>query len=942
MSVDGLVYSKDGTRLIAVPRGRSGSVTLPAGVTVIGENAFAGSSLTKAILPAGLTTIGSGAFRNSLIKELDLPATVTVIGAQAFANTHLQVLLLPAGITELGDGAFAGCAQLTSIALPAGITAIGEDTFRGCTALNTITIPASVTSIGSNAFDGCTGLTLVIYLGEKDAITVDTGNDLLQEAQAVTQQTVSVVAAPKPSTGKPALKWESVEGVKKYEVHRASSIDGKYKKLATVSSTSYTDSSASVGVQYFYKIKALYGKKAIEIGAAVSRCVCAQPKVKVSVSTTTGQPTLSWSKISGASQYVILRSESADGEGGYTELAIQKGVKFTDKTVQPDTIYYYQVKVIAAKENADCVAPAPQRVLVPVAKPVIKVKANTESGKPEITFAEVPGAVSYTLYRATSKKGTFKEVMTSEVPSFEDETAAVGKTYYYKVKAIGRNSQSAMSSYASVLCRTAQVVISVSRNDATGKAVIRWNIVSGAKKYEVYRATKENGKYSKIATTSAVTYQDTKATPGYTYFYRVYAVPSSSKAKSVASNIQSMFAICAQPTLKVTYSSTGQHTISWGKVTGAAQYEIWRADTANGEFALLATQTGTSFVDKDTKPDTCYYYKVNVLAAKAGANSVEAAPRKITRAISVPKISVTNNEFGKPVVSWNAVEGAVRYRVYRATSSKGTYSMVGVGAMTSFVDEVTNVGTHYYYKVTALGVNCETAKSSYDDAYGKLPTPGITAGGQDKATGKPVIQWNKVDGAKKYDIYRATKENGKYSKIKSGATGTSYTDSGAKNKTTYYYKVVAVASNTKANSAMSDWYSVTSGNISAKDAAIRKILIKMERYPNYLSYNAELLVLAIDLYEMDPDNPKYFQSVLTRMEDVSGNIWKIYEGCGNNIHLKPLKSLCLSADFPKFKGSVSNFVRQGRGYARDAEKIVIMYNVIREAYGLEKIGNGYN
>lgn len=678
-SIDGLVYTKDGTCLIAVPRGRSGSVTLPAGVTSIGENALAGSSLTKAVLPDGLTSIGNGAFYDSLMKELNLPGTVTVIGAQAFANTHLQALLLLGSIATLGSGAFAGCAQLTSIALPAGITAIEEDTFRGCESLNAITIPASVTSIGSNAFDGCAALALVIYLGEADAferIVVGSGNEALLNTQVVTQQTVSVVAAPKPATGKPEIKWESVAGVKKYEVHRATSIDGTYKKLTTVSTTSYTDSSASVGTEYFYKIKALYGKKAVEIGTAVSRCVCAQPKVKVSVSSATGQPTLSWGKVSGASLYVVLRSTSADGADGYTELAVQKGVKFTDKTVQPDTIYYYQVKVIAAKANANCVTPTPQRVLVPVAQPAIKVKANAESGKPEITFAELPGAESYILYRATSKKGTFKEVMTSEVPCFEDNTAAVGK--------------------------------------------------------------------------------------------------------------------------------------------------------------------------------------------------------------------------------------------------------------------------RYYYKVTALGVNCETAESSYDDTYGKLPTPGITTGGQDLATGKPTIQWNQVEGATKYDIYRASKENGTYKKIKSGATGTTYTDASAKNNTTYFCKVVAVASNTKANSAKSAWYSVTSGNISAADAKIRKILIKMERYPNYLSYNAELLTLAVDLYEMDPDNPKYFQSVLTRMEDVSGNIWEIYEACGNNIHLKPLKSLYLSADFPKYQGSVSNFVRQGRGYARDAEKIVIMYNVIRESYGLEKIGNGYN
>ena len=68
--------------------------------------------------------------------------------------------------------------------------------------------------------------------------------------------------------------------------------------------------------------------------------------------------------------------------------------------------------------------------------------------------------------------------------------------------------------------------------------------------------------------------------------------------------------------------------------------------------------------------------------------------------------------------------------------------------------------------------------------------------------GKPKISWAKVDGAVKYKIYRSTSLNGTYSIMKT-VTGTSYVNANAKAGKTYYYKVVAVHTNTAANSAYS-------------------------------------------------------------------------------------------------------------------------------------------
>ena len=139
------------------------SLTLPAGITEIGNRAFwYCSGLTSLTLPAGITEIGESAFSGcSGLTSLTLPAGITEIGESAFSDCWgLTSLTLPAGITEIGDYAFWGCWGLTSLNLSDGIiTSIGSYAFHGCRGLTSLNLPAGITSIGSYAFYGCSGLT---------------------------------------------------------------------------------------------------------------------------------------------------------------------------------------------------------------------------------------------------------------------------------------------------------------------------------------------------------------------------------------------------------------------------------------------------------------------------------------------------------------------------------------------------------------------------------------------------------------------------------------------------------------------------------------------------------------------------------------------------------------------------------------------------------------
>ena len=91
--------------------------------------------------------------------EVTVPDGVTEIGDSAFNGLPVTKVTLPAGVVKIGGAAFSGCGALRSITLSEGLRTVGVFAFYGCSSLNGAALPASVTEIGGHAFAGCTSLT---------------------------------------------------------------------------------------------------------------------------------------------------------------------------------------------------------------------------------------------------------------------------------------------------------------------------------------------------------------------------------------------------------------------------------------------------------------------------------------------------------------------------------------------------------------------------------------------------------------------------------------------------------------------------------------------------------------------------------------------------------------------------------------------------------------
>ncbi len=354
---------------------------------------------------------------------------------------------------------------------------------------------------------------------------------------ADTVEAPSVTSTNVASTGKIKLTWDAVKGASKYKVYRATSQTGKYILMKTVTATSYTNSTAVAGKKYYYYVVAVKADGTVSKKSnTVSRvCDLSQPAItSISNVGETGKIQLSWSTVEGASKYKVYRSTSKNGT--YTVLKTTTDNYYLNNNCEPGTLYYYKVRAIHDVAAGHSAFSAIKTRTCDLAQPKVTGSNVYSSGKVKLTWKEIDGAVSYKVYRSTSKNGTYSLMKTTTNTTYTNTTAVAEKYYYYKVRAISSNSN-AHSAYSAVVGRTCDlprttVSVALDQND---KPYVTWTPVDGAVKYQVYRSKSKTGTYTLLHTTTGLDYTDPDVGLDTTYYYKVKSVASKTAANSALS-----------------------------------------------------------------------------------------------------------------------------------------------------------------------------------------------------------------------------------------------------------------------------------------------------------------------------------------------------------------------------------------------------------------------
>ena len=345
----------------------------------------------------------------------------------------------------------------------------------------------------------------------------------------------------------------------------------------------------------------------------------------ISVTGTMGTENHMWNIVRiGGGNYLVDVTNCDTGMKGYPQKlflrgAVGDGISYTVE----NTVYTYGTETRTGFAAADLKLSGTDYTpaATTLTAPTMTLKADAASGQPVISWSKVGGATQYEVYRsATGKANSFSIIRRTSALTYTDVNAAAGNTYYYVVRAMKGSGSSAVYSKFSPAQSIQYAITSLNAptmtltSAASGQPVVSWTKVNGAAQYEIYRsATGKANSFSIIRRTSALTYTDVNAAAGNTYYYVVRAISGSVKsAFCAAQSIQYAVASLNAPTMTLTSAASGQPVVSWTKVNGAAQYEVYRS-TNGKNFSIVRRTAALSYTDTSAAAGATYYYQVRAI-----------------------------------------------------------------------------------------------------------------------------------------------------------------------------------------------------------------------------------------------------------------------------------------------------------------------------------------
>lgn len=345
-----------------------------------------------------------------------------------------------------------------------------------------------------------------------------------------------------------ALSWNAVGDATGYHIYRATTASGNYTNVKTTSGTSYTDTSAAAGSTYYYYVVAYKTSGGVTVTSEQSDTVSAaagQPDVLAAptglsaTSYSYSHIKITWNAVPNATGYYLHYSTSASGT--YSKATYGSSATSAVQACQTGTTYYFKIQayqIVNGKTvlgNISSVATGKAQL----SKPATLVAKGATDKSIKLTWGAVKGANGYEIYRADSKRGTYRLIHTvanGSSTTYTDASCPQPRTkYYYKIRAYRTVNQAKVTG-TSAGPKAGQTKTKSVSNVKTiaapkGKLMVYWTKNSGATGYQVYRATSKNGTYKRVGSTKN-TQLKVACTPGKTYYFKVRHYVKSADGKT--------------------------------------------------------------------------------------------------------------------------------------------------------------------------------------------------------------------------------------------------------------------------------------------------------------------------------------------------------------------------------------------------------------------------
>lgn len=332
------------------------------------------------------------------------------------------------------------------------------------------------------------------------------------------------------------LIWSAYRYANGYEVYKATSKNGTYKKFKTTSATSFGRTGLTTNKTCYYKVRAYCRNANGTYSFSKFSPIIAATPIGFSASGTVSNLKLAsagynsillkWSAYPQAGGYEVYKATSQSGT--YKKFKTTTATSFSRTGLTTNKTCYYKVRAYKKNSNgtysyskfSSVVAGTP-RLAVPA------MKVTTQSGSALVTWTGVSGASGYQVYRATSKNGSYSCVKTLTGTSFTNSSITKNTAYYYKVRAYRTVSGSkAYGSFCGAQAGMAASVAQVKGVTAASTSTsvkLGWTKQADVTGYQIYRSSGNTNKYTLVGTATGNTFNDVNVANGLTYYYKIRA-----------------------------------------------------------------------------------------------------------------------------------------------------------------------------------------------------------------------------------------------------------------------------------------------------------------------------------------------------------------------------------------------------------------------------------
>lgn len=467
--------------------------------------------------------------------------------------------------------------------------------------------------------------------------------------------------------------WNGAPDATGYEVYQGTSpSDPHKKKIGDTKNTYFTNSNKSTGTMYKYMVRAYSdasGKRVYgDYSDVFTTCTLPANISKISASARGTSVTISWDKVSKATDYIVEHYVN----GAWKQVGTTSSLSYKVNGITQNGVNKFRVKArrnySGVYYNGGYTYVNAEVTDIPSAVTGVRSTSNTSTSN-TITWNASKKAEGYEIYQWIGTNDSYKLIGTTTSTKFTNSKKSSGTMYRYKVRAFntvdGQRIEGAYSSELTTCTLPANVSFSLCSTDVDS-ITLNWNKVSKATGYQVEMYT--NGTWKTLSTLSGTSYTASDLSQKTAYRFRVRATRNYNYINYYGDYTEKDITIRPANTpegLSSSANTSSSNTITWESVNGVSGYSVYQWIGTTDSYKELGDTIYPYYTNSGKSSGTMYTYRVKAYYVSDNVMQYSKPAQVVTCTLPANVTVKTAKRSGSNIsLAWNKVSKATGYEIY--------------------------------------------------------------------------------------------------------------------------------------------------------------------------------------------------------------------------------------------------------------------------------------